>query len=323
METVKSTTERLISVDRFRGMIILLMVLANFFEGIKWIPTWMKHAKPVGITIVDLIAPAFFFVIALMFPLSFKKRLKRDGSKGAYAHALVRGFAIMGIGLFLSAGESLFVSDDGILNFGVLEIIGYSIIIALPFVTTPFWIKFTVAILFGLLHQFLILPEFSEAIMSDKYDMARMLGPSSLLLFSLGMSDLFFKEKNHFLYVFVSLTLIVSGVIINIWIPFQIGLYNLSLVIISIGITSAAFYIVHIISERFWKKSDIICKWGRNPLVIFMLHYFLLLIFLVPSAAWWYSEVSLPLLIVQTVCYLLVIHTVVLFLEKKKILIKV
>jgi len=323
METVKNGATRLIAIDRFRGMVILLMVLANFFEGIKWIPAWMKHAKPSGITIVDLIAPAFLFVIALTFPLSFRKRITKDGTQSAYSHALIRGFAIMGIGLFMSAGESLFVSDDGILSFGVLEIIGYSILLAIPFITTHFGIKFFAAILFGLVHQFLALPEFSEAILSHKYDMARMLGPSSLLLFSLGMSDLFFKQKNTVLYVSFSIMLIISGIFINIWIPFQRGLYNFSLVIISVGIASFAFYIMNIISERFWKKSDIICTWGQNPLVIFILHYFLLLIFLVPSATWWYSNVSLPFLALQTVCYLLVIHAVVLFLKKKKIIIKV
>ena len=195
METVRSDTKRLIAVDRFGGIAILLMVHANLFSEIEWIPAWMKHADPDGITVVDLIAPAFFFAIALTFSLSFRKRIKRDGKQKAYSHALIRGFALMGIGLFLSAGESLFISEDGSLNFGVLEIIGYSIIIVLPFANTRFLIKFTAAILFGLLHQFLILPEFSEAIISEKYDMARMLGPSSLLLLSLGMSDLFFKEK--------------------------------------------------------------------------------------------------------------------------------
>ena len=71
-------TKRITSIDRFRGLTVLLMVTANFLEGIEWIPAWLKHAEPPGLTVVDLIAPAFFFVIALTFPLSFEKRKKRE-----------------------------------------------------------------------------------------------------------------------------------------------------------------------------------------------------------------------------------------------------
>ena len=254
MDKTTLTNKRIIAIDRFRGLTIFLMVLANFFDGVEWIPGWMKHAVPPGLTIVDLIAPAFFFVIALTFPLSFQKRKERDGKQNATAHALIRGFAIIGIGFIISAGESLFVSDDGILSFGVLEVIGFTLVMAVPFVLSPLWVKSLAAIIIGCLHQFLIIPLAGESILAGRYEMAGMLGPLSLLLFGLIMSDLFFKRKNHNLYIVFSAGFLIGGIILGFWLPINRTLYSLSLGIICTGINSTAFFIMHLISKKYFMR---------------------------------------------------------------------
>jgi predicted acyltransferase len=65
-----SKPSRLESIDYFRGLAIMLMVLANFTIGIVIVPGWLKHASDIGLTIPDLIAPFFIFAIGLTFGLS-------------------------------------------------------------------------------------------------------------------------------------------------------------------------------------------------------------------------------------------------------------
>ena len=38
--------KRINTIDRLRGLSVLLMIIANFLKKIEWIPPWMKHAHP-------------------------------------------------------------------------------------------------------------------------------------------------------------------------------------------------------------------------------------------------------------------------------------
>ena len=49
----------------FRGLAIVLMILANFLAGAAVVPGWLKHAPDAGLTVIDLIAPFFIFAIGL------------------------------------------------------------------------------------------------------------------------------------------------------------------------------------------------------------------------------------------------------------------
>ena len=67
------------AIDRFRGLAILLMVIANFLEHVSTVPGWLKHAPDVGLTVVDFIAPAFIFAIGLTFPGSARTLMRPCG----------------------------------------------------------------------------------------------------------------------------------------------------------------------------------------------------------------------------------------------------
>jgi len=67
-------SNRLISIDYFRGQAIILMVLSNYSVGVIAVPSWLKHAQDIGLTINDLIAPIFIFAIGLTYGLSVRTR---------------------------------------------------------------------------------------------------------------------------------------------------------------------------------------------------------------------------------------------------------
>src|SRR5215216_2860446 len=97
-------TERLVSLDVFRGITIAGMVLVNnpgTWEHIYW-P--LEHARWHGWTPTDLVFPFFLFIVGVAIPLAFANRVERGGSKrDLYLKIIKRTLIIFAIGLFLNA----------------------------------------------------------------------------------------------------------------------------------------------------------------------------------------------------------------------------
>jgi len=96
-------TQRLVSLDVFRGITIAGMVLVNnpgSWEHIYW-P--LEHAAWNGWTPTDLVFPFFLFIVGVSIPLAFAKRLESGGSKrDLYLKIIKRTLIIFAIGLFLN-----------------------------------------------------------------------------------------------------------------------------------------------------------------------------------------------------------------------------
>ncbi|MDD3095442.1 MAG: DUF5009 domain-containing protein [Candidatus Marinimicrobia bacterium] len=62
MDNSIKVSERVRSIDIFRGLTILLMIFVNDVAGVRNIPGWLKHAEPgsPGMTFVDVVfRPSF------------------------------------------------------------------------------------------------------------------------------------------------------------------------------------------------------------------------------------------------------------------------
>jgi len=96
-------SQRLVSLDVFRGITIAGMVLVNnpgSWEHIYW-P--LEHASWSGWTPTDLVFPFFLFIVGVSIPLAFAKRLESGGSKrDLYLKIVKRTLIIFAIGLFLN-----------------------------------------------------------------------------------------------------------------------------------------------------------------------------------------------------------------------------
>src|SRR5215510_13690354 len=96
-------TQRLVSLDVFRGITIAGMVLVNnpgTWEHIYW-P--LEHASWHGWTPTDLVFPFFVFIVGVSIPLAFAKRLEGGGStRDLYLKIIKRTLIIFAIGLFLN-----------------------------------------------------------------------------------------------------------------------------------------------------------------------------------------------------------------------------
>ena len=99
-----ATSDRLVSLDVFRGITIAGMVLVNnpgTWSNIYW-P--LEHAEWNGWTPTDLIFPFFVFIVGVAIPLAFGRRIESGGSKrDLYGKIVRRTLIIFALGMFLAS----------------------------------------------------------------------------------------------------------------------------------------------------------------------------------------------------------------------------
>lgn len=103
-EQAATKSERLFSIDVFRGLTIFVMILVNDLAGIRNIPGWMKHmpADADGMTFVDVVFPAFLFIVGMAIPLAISKRLANGNSIFQLGlHILIRTFGLLILGVLM------------------------------------------------------------------------------------------------------------------------------------------------------------------------------------------------------------------------------
>jgi heparan-alpha-glucosaminide N-acetyltransferase len=90
---------RLTSLDAFRGLVILTMTYVNYLAGVRDIPAWAKHMPPSteGYTFVDVVFPAFLFIVGVALPLSLHKRM----AQGEFVFSLLRRILLRTASLIL------------------------------------------------------------------------------------------------------------------------------------------------------------------------------------------------------------------------------
>jgi predicted acyltransferase len=84
---VVKTNARILSLDVYRGLVIVVMTFVNYLSPVKEIPAWAKHwpENLEGYTFVDVVFPAFLFIVGVAIPFALQRRLDRGDSVAAVA----------------------------------------------------------------------------------------------------------------------------------------------------------------------------------------------------------------------------------------------
>ena len=94
---------RLISLDAYRGFIMLLLVSEGFGFGVlkdhsgwAWLAAQADHAAWEGCTFWDLIQPAFTFMVGVAMPFALARRIGQGATFfGLFKHVLRRAFLLI------------------------------------------------------------------------------------------------------------------------------------------------------------------------------------------------------------------------------------
>ncbi|WP_350289605.1 heparan-alpha-glucosaminide N-acetyltransferase domain-containing protein [uncultured Croceitalea sp.] len=115
---------RILSVDIFRGMTIVLMILVNTPGTWSNVYAPFLHAKWHGYTPTDLVFPFFLFIVGTSIVFAYKNK---ETNAGTYRKITIRSLKLIGLGLFLGAFTLSFpfIKDFVEIRFpGVLQRIG-------------------------------------------------------------------------------------------------------------------------------------------------------------------------------------------------------
>ena len=105
---------RLLSLDCYRGMAMLLMVFSSWrwmpaiintypdSQILSWLHKQFQHLDWAGCTIWDMIQPSFMFMVGASLAFSYQKRsMAGETKKKLFLHAIKRAVILILLGVFL------------------------------------------------------------------------------------------------------------------------------------------------------------------------------------------------------------------------------
>ena len=112
----KLQSGRILSIDAFRGITILVMIFVNSVAGVSGIPSWMQHAhsNEDRMTFVDVVFPAFLFIVGMSIPFAINSRLaKGDSFWKLQQHIAWRTLGLIVLGIFMANAEEINAAATG------------------------------------------------------------------------------------------------------------------------------------------------------------------------------------------------------------------
>src|SRR3954464_7769972 len=164
-ETRTEPSTRLVSLDAFRGLVMVLMlaevmrlpVVAQAFpHSVFWriIGFNTEHVEWQGCSLHDLIQPAFSFLVGAALPFSIASRRKKGQTFGVMVgHAAWRALLLILLGIFLRSlhsAQTYFTFEDTLTQIGLgyvfLFLLGFTRVrtqvVALVLILIVFWAAF-------------------------------------------------------------------------------------------------------------------------------------------------------------------------------------
>jgi heparan-alpha-glucosaminide N-acetyltransferase len=105
-----SRCDRIASIDIFRGLTVVVMIFVNDLSGVTGLPWWTYHMpeNANGMTYVDMVFPAFLFILGMSIPLAVQRRMAKGETPGEIArHIVMRSLGLIIFGIFLANAEKV------------------------------------------------------------------------------------------------------------------------------------------------------------------------------------------------------------------------
>lgn len=145
METNEPAYHRLWEVDTVRGVAIILMICYHFifdlaffgaYAGNMYALSWQLFARSIGTT--------FILVMGISLTLRYERLESQMDQKQLFAIYLRRGAIVFGWGMVITV-VTYFVLGRGYVIFGILHLLGLSMLLAFPFLRSR-WASFVVGL---------------------------------------------------------------------------------------------------------------------------------------------------------------------------------
>jgi predicted acyltransferase len=302
----KKGSDRLISLDVFRGATIAAMMLVNNPGTWSAIYPPLRHAEWHGWTFTDMVFPFFLWIVGVAMTLSLARRAGRGDSRPRLVlHAARRAAILFGFGLFMAGFPYYDLSTLRIP--GVLQRIAVCYFIAtVIFLYTRVrgQILWTGGLLAGywLLMKFAPVPGFGAGILEKEgnfaayvdslflsghmYSATRTWDPEGIISTIPAIATALFgiltghllrinrrpEEKAAWMF-FGGNTLIAAGLMMNAWLPINKNLWTSSFSVFMAGMAlsvfAASYWIIDVKGYRSWSKP--LSIYGMNAIAVYVL----------------------------------------------------
>lgn len=304
---------RIQAIDQFRGLAIIFMVVINYGVTIQSVPSWLKHAPDVGLYFADLGAPVFVFAIGLTYGLSFRRRMARDGFPAAVGHFVRRYLAILGIGAILSAGERMLGMNNSAADWGVLQTLGCSGLIALMVILLPTGIRLAAGL--GLLaaYQVCLDAYWLDSVMNSPHGgLAGSLSWSVILIIATVFADIYHDVDRRKFFPVLSLLFFAAGFVLSLVVPVSKVRVSASYDLVSLGFCGIVFSVFYLANFEL----PFFSAWGKNPLLLYFLSLLLTGLFMLPAIPGWHAQAPLWLAGLQAAVLMLILGATALYWQK-------
>jgi predicted acyltransferase len=299
-----SNPKRLFSVDVFRGIAIVGMILVNNQGDPHSAYYYLEHAGWNGWSLADLVFPFFLFIVGVVIPFSVSNRLARgEGRKQLYIHIIRRTIILSGLGLFINGFPFFSISDiriPGVLQRVALcyffsTFIVLNLRISKQAITTA-----CLLILYWILMKLVPVPGYGAGVLTKEGNLAayidnllmhgHMVDPIfdsegllstipaiSTTLFGVLVGHLLKSSKSPFnkcgLLWFSGSIGIITGLIMDVWFPINKSIWSPSYAVFTAGIASVCFgvcyWLIEIKGYTRWGLPFVV--YGVNAILVYVL----------------------------------------------------
>jgi predicted acyltransferase len=289
-------SQRDLSLDAFRGLTVMMMIIVNIQGNGDAAFAALKHAEWHGLTFADVIFPWFLFIVGLSIPLA----LDREQRGSPWPAVVKRALMLFGLGVVL-AWLIRPVEFEQIRWMGVLQRIG---IVYLACAALVLWTRgWAIAAMAGIaalvLHSWLLFVPIdggNSLIAGNGLNgwLDRELLPGRLLRKTwdpegvlstlpaigsglLGVAAMRAKRSGRELALFGLITAI-AGWAISLWIPVNKALWSASFVLLTAGLG----LLVWMASRQIWPRivgagfARLCVLYGQTALTLYVIHMLLL-----------------------------------------------
>jgi predicted acyltransferase len=298
--SISAFLTREVSLDILRGLVIALMIIGNNLGGSNYYSI-LVHGYEYqsvylvynGLSLADIALPLFIFVVGVTIPFSFNRRIaKNESRRKMLIHIVSRTVILFGLGLLVS-NFSPYVTLYNFRIMGVLQRIALCYLVAslaLMFLFyKPKW-RIFLAVIIPIVYTLILFSapmtlaqslssQIDRAVLGSNHMYQASYDPEGLLttfssfgtvLFGLLVGEYLVSKKARFkvdLAIFSGL-LVAVGLILNIWIPVNKGLYTTPYLLITSGISLGLLVVCYIIKNHAVTKSLTVL--GLNAVVLYV-----------------------------------------------------
>ena len=302
--------QRVISVDIFRGLTIVLMILVNTPGTWEHVYAPLLHASWHGYTPTDLVFPFFLFIVGTSIVFAYQNK-KPD--KATYRKIIIRTLKLLGLGLLLGAFTISFpfFKEFELIRFpGVLQRIGIVFFFAAVLFLNFNWRILLAICIVCLLGYWIWLgfipingesPTFDRApnnwanyvdlkilgthMYKEDYDPEGILSTipsiaSSLLGIFTGLILISKKPKKEIILAVLGIIMVILGYLWNTVFPINKPIWTSSYVLVTAGWANLLLALIYYLTDVRGLKFGSIFKYaGANAITVYFLSSFITNVF--------------------------------------------